>query len=298
MKWKHLNVVAFDTETTGLDPFSGDRIIEVGLVVLRLGPDGAVVDREEHVHLVNPGIPIPKTITGITGITDADVVNAPPFSELAEALARRFAGSIAVAHNYPFDLGFLTVEFERAGIDWYEPLAAIDTVDLSMKLFPEARSHKLSDLTKRLNVTLDNAHRASADALACGQCFVELARKHGVPDDLQSLLDWASAIGRPPEDGPLDVDPYGLPVFRDGPHEGEQVLAHPLHLAWMEKARVRTTDGWRWRTPESTRRWIRRWLDVRCAGRAKQNPKSFRSQDWVIDPCITDDRRQTSFQNG
>jgi DNA polymerase-3 subunit epsilon len=294
MKWKHLNVVAFDTETTGLDPFSGDRIIEVGLVVLRLAPDGSVASREDFVHLVNPGLPIPKAITQITGISDADVADAPSFTEIAEELAQLLAGSIAVAHNYPFDLGFLTVEFERAGIDWHEPLAAVDTIDLSMKLFPEARSHKLGDLAKRLNVSLENAHRASDDAAACGMCFIELARKHQVPDELQDLLDWAQAIGRPPEDGELDVDPFGVPVFRGGPHDGEPVVAHPLHLAWMEKARERTPQGWRWRYPEPTRRWIRRWLDVRCAGRARQNPKSFRSQDWVIDPCITDDKRSAS----
>ena len=266
MKWKHLPIVAFDTETTGLDPFSGDRIIEVGLVVLRFSSDGSVVDRRDHVHLVNPGIPIPKKITQITGISDADVADAPPFSVLAEDLANLFRGSVAVAHNYPFDLGFLTREFERAGADWHEPLVAIDTVDLSMKIFPDARSHKLGDLSKRMNVSLENAHRASDDAAACGMCFSELVRKHEVPDDLQDLLDWAKAIGRPPEDGPLRLDAFGTPVFGEGDHEGEPVLAHPLHLAWMEKARIPTPDGWRFRYPESTRRWIRRWLDVRCAG--------------------------------
>jgi DNA polymerase III epsilon subunit family exonuclease len=294
MKWKHLPIVAFDTETTGLDPFSGDRIIEVGFVIMRLAPDGTVADRTNHAQLINPGIPIPKKITQITGISDSDVADAPPFVAVAEDIARWMSGAVAVAHNYPFDLGFLTQEFERAGSPWHEPLAAIDTVDLSMRVFKGAKGHKLGDLTKRLNVSLENAHRASDDAAACGLCFTELVQRHDVPDTLQDLLDWAGAIGRPPEEGPLTIDHFGAPVFSEGPHAGDQVLTHPLHLAWMEKAKVRTPEGWRFRYPKETRRWVRRWLNVRCAGRARQNPKSFRQQDWVIDPCITDDRRWRS----
>jgi hypothetical protein len=54
----------------------------------------------------------------------------------------------------------------------------------------------------------------------------------------------------------------------------------------MEKARVHGPHGWTWRFPDSTRRWIRRWLEVRGAGRARGNPKSFRAEDWVLDSCI------------
>src|SRR5688572_11773414 len=111
MKWKHLRVVAFDTETTGLDPFGGDRIIEVALVILRLGDDGRVTEATSTAHFVNPGIPIPRKVTELTGIKDADVASAPTFAQLAGELAEVFAGAVAVAHNYPFDLAFLTQEF-------------------------------------------------------------------------------------------------------------------------------------------------------------------------------------------
>ena len=290
MKWKHLDIVAFDTETTGLDPYAGDRIIEVALVVFRLSEDGSVAEQRSVSHLINPGIPIPRKVTEITGIRDEDVAGKPPFSTFAEELAEIFAGSVAVAHNYPFDLGFLTQEFAMAHVPWHEPLAAIDTVDLSMKHFRDARGHKLGDVAKRLDVRLVDAHRAENDALACGLILIELAKRHEVADDLQELLDWANAIGRPPEDGPLDLDAYGVPVFGEGPHAGEPVSDFPVYLAWMEKARVRQADGWAFRYPDSTRRWAKRWLDVRGSGRAKQNPKSFRGEDWVIDPCITDTR--------
>lgn len=292
MKWKHLKIVAFDTETTGLDPYSGDRIIEVGLVILTLDSEAGVIDRQDYSRLINPGIPIPKKITQITGIRDDDVVDQPMFEEVAEEIGALFDGAIAVAHNFPFDYGFFQVEFQKAGVDWIEPFAAIDTIDLSIKLFPEARSHKLGDVAKRMDVPLENAHRATDDAAACGYIFAQLAQKHSVPDDLQELLDWANAIGRPPEEGPLGVDSQGRTVFKEGPHIDELVSNFPLHLAWMEKAKQKGPHGWTFRFPETTRSWVRRWMDVRGSGRAKQNGKSFRRQDWVIDPCIAEPRKQ------
>ncbi|MGC6515839.1 MAG: PolC-type DNA polymerase III [Myxococcota bacterium] len=289
MKWKHLKLVAFDTETTGLDPFSGDRIIEVALVVFRLGPDGQV-ERSDLSRLIDPGIPIPRKTTEITNIRDEDVAGKPPFSVIAPDLAKTFDGAIAIAHNYAFDYAFLTQEFARAGVPWKEPIAAIDTLDLSMTHFPTARSHKLGELAKRLDVTLEQAHRATDDAAACGMAFLKMLEQADIDDELQALLDWANAIGRPAPGGPFGVDGHGVPVFADGPHQGEHLTDHPLHLAWMEKARTFGPNGWTYTYDEVTRRWIRRWLNVRCSGRARQNPKSFRADDWVIDPCIADSR--------
>ncbi|HMV69752.1 MAG TPA: 3'-5' exonuclease, partial [Myxococcota bacterium] len=184
MRWTDLPIIAFDTETTGLDPFSGDRIIEVALVELRVGPDRRVVSRRDHAWMVNPGVAIPRQITQITGIRDDDVASAPPFATIAEAIAALFASGIAVAHNLPFDHAFLTAEFARAEVPWHEPVASVDTVDLSMKLSPEARSHKLGDVARRLDVQLVEAHRAANDAAACGLAFLESARRHGAPDHL------------------------------------------------------------------------------------------------------------------
>ncbi len=288
MKWKHLPIVAFDTETTGLEPFAGDRIIEVAAVVFHIDALGNVVDEERHAWLVNPGIPIPKKVTRLTGISDEDVADQPPFEAIAESIRGLFAGAITVAHNYPFDLAFLTQELGRLGLTWPEPLAEVDTVDLSLKHFAHEKGHKLEDLCRRLDVVLEGAHRATNDAAACGLSFCTLVRRHAVEDDLQAMLDWANAIGRPPDDGPLEVDASGTVTFRDGPHAGEPAGDHPITLAWMEKARERRAEGWRWRYPESTRRWIRRWLDVRGSGRGRQNSKSFRPEDWVLDSCIAD----------
>jgi DNA polymerase-3 subunit epsilon len=294
MKWKHLPIVAFDTETTGLEPFGGDRIIEIALVTLTLDPEtGAVVDRKAWSQLLNPEREIPRKVTEITGISERDVARAPRFADVAAQVRSILANAITVAHNYPFDLAFLTREFDllrqQSGdptMIWPEPLAEVDTVDLSIRCFPDAKSHKLSDLAERVQVTLDQAHRATDDATACGLAFVELARRHQVDDDLQAMLDWAHAIGRPPEGGPIGPDPHGRLVFLEGPHAGQPVTRHPIHLAWMDKARVRGPRGWQWRYGDAVRRWARRWLEVRGAGRARQGQKSFHASDWVPDPCI------------
>jgi DNA polymerase III epsilon subunit family exonuclease len=291
LRWKHLPIVAFDTETTGLEPFGGDRVIEFAAVVFRLDADGQVADRTDHSFLVNPEREIPRKVTEITGISDGDVVDAPRFNEVAGKIRELLAGAVTIAHNYPFDLAFLTSEFKRIDWAWPEPLAEIDTVDVSRRSFPDARKHRLGDLCERLGVSLDNAHRATDDAAACGECFLSLARRKEVDNDLQAMLDWANAIGRPPEDGPFGMGRDGRLRFLEAPYEGQAVADHPLHLAWMEKAIHRVNGDWQSRYPDSVRRWIRRWLDVRGSGRAKLNPKSFHSDDWVLDPGITTDRR-------
>lgn len=297
MRWKHLPVVAFDTETTGLEPFGGDRIIEIAMVQLKIGPDGRVEERDDWSTLVNPERDIPRKVTEITGIAAEDVTNAPRFVDVAAEIRKRLAGAITVAHNYPFDLAFLTREFEvvrqsteDASMTWPEPVAEVDTVDLSIRTWPDARSHRLSDVAERLAVQLERAHRATDDAAACGLAFVELARRAEVDDDLQAMLDWSNAIGRPPEDGPMGPDEHGRIVFLDGPHRGEPVGDRPIHLAWMEKARTRGPHGWQWAYSDAVRRWARRWLEVRGAGRARSGQKGFHASDWALDPCIASPR--------
>lgn len=288
MRWKHLPIVAFDTETTGLSPFQGDKVIEFAAVVLHLDADGNVASQEDHSFLVNPGMEIPRKVQQLTGISNDDVADKPPFAEVADQIRDLLTGAVTVAHNYPFDLAFLSESFKDLNQHWPEPLAEIDTVDLSIRCFPDVRGHKLGDVAKRLDVSLDNAHRATDDAAACGRIFCELARRHNVADDLQQMLDWAGGIGRPPEDGAFTTNDLGQVVFRDGPHEGKRIIEHPIHLAWIDKARVRNNGTWAWRYGDTSRSWARRWLNARGAGRASGGMKSFRQEDWVLDSCIAD----------
>jgi DNA polymerase III epsilon subunit family exonuclease len=287
MKWRECPIVAFDTETTGLEPFGDDRMIEFAAVVFHLDDAGHIASREDHSFLINPGMSIPAEASLVSGITDDDVKDKPGFEVVAGTIKSLLADAVTVAHNYPFDLAFVTQEFQRIGQYWPEPVAEIDTVDLSMRCFPDADSHKLADLCSRLNVRLDGAHRATNDAAATGECMINLARTHQVDDNLQRMLDWAHAIGRPPEEGPIGPHPEsGRIVFHKGPHEGEPVSLHPIHLYWMSKARVYVDSQWHWRFPDDVRAWITRWFDVRGSGRNRQNPKSFDNRDWVIDPIV------------
>jgi DNA polymerase III epsilon subunit-like protein len=297
MRWRSLPIVAFDTETTGLEPFGGDRIIEFAAVRVWLDEEGRIRDRQEVAWLLDPEREIPRKVTEITGIGARDVAQAPRFADKAAEIRELLGNAITVAHNYTFDLAFLTREFDllRAAtgdpsMRWPEPLGEIDTVDLSIRCFPDARGHRLADLAERLDVRLERAHRALSDAAACGEAFVELTRRHRVEDDLQGLLDWAAAIGRPPDDGPIGRDAHGRIVFVEGPHKGDPVSWHPIHLAWIDRARDRGVHGWRWRYPEGVRRWAQRWLHARGSGRAHQVQKSLHANDWGLDPCITSPR--------
>lgn len=288
MTWMHRKIVAFDTETTGLNPAAGDRIIEFAAVVFERDPAGNYAIVAEPVWLVHPEIPIPRKVTELTGITDEAVAKSPPFRDIASEVFRLLDGAVAVAHNFPFDLAMLAAEFRALKAQAPEPAAELDTVDLSIATFPEARNHRLADLAQRLDVPLVRAHRAVEDARACGQCFIKMLAKADVADDLQALQAWANGTGWPPE-GPLTRE-SGRTLFASGPHAGRPPGEHPLYLAWLEMARERTPNGWRHQTPEGTRSWIRRWLSARGTGRSEPTPKTIHEADWVTDSCATADR--------
>ncbi|MFQ3543007.1 ATP-dependent DNA helicase DinG [Halobacillus rhizosphaerae] len=147
-----------DLETTGNASVKGDRIIEIGVVVMNAGK---VV--EEFSSLVYPERDIPPFIQSLTGIEEEDVLNAPLFSEIAEDVHRLFHNAFVVAHNIEFDLGFLNAEFIRCGLPkLHNPV--IDTVELARVMLPTAASFKLGQLAQQFNIGHDKPHRALSDA--------------------------------------------------------------------------------------------------------------------------------------
>ena len=283
MLWRDLPIVAFDTETTGLNPHEGDRVIEFAAVRLDVDGEGKVTHVERHEMLINPGIPIPREVVKLTGITDEAVADAPPFEKRAKEIQALLKDSVIVAHNLQFDQNFLAGEFRRLGRFWPDTLGEIDTLELSIRYFPNERGHKLSMMSERLGVTLKGAHRASNDAEACGRCFTELARRINAPEGFEDLLDWAGALGRPPDGHWIRRVPESTLVFGEGLHEGEPIEEHLKHLHWMLVAQDRRDGKWQPRYPENLRRWIERYLKSRCAGRARGGGKSFGPMDWGID---------------
>ena len=157
-----LTCVALDLETTGLNA-ERDAIIEIGCVKLE---DGRITD--EWSTLVNPGRPIPLGITQLTGISSADVAQAPPLALVGPPLLR-FVGNLPiVGHNIGFDLGFL------AQFDLFRQNLAIDTFDLATVLLPRQERYNLTTLAARFNITLADAHRALDDARASLHLFLAL----------------------------------------------------------------------------------------------------------------------------
>ena len=157
------DIVVVDFETTGLNT-KKCRIIEIGAIRIR---NGQII--EEYSKFVNPGMPIPEVVTNLTGISDAMVVNAKDASVEIPALLEFIGDSPFAAHNASFDYPVLVSECKRLGIDI--SLSVIDTLELSRRLYPDMRSHKLSAVCKKLGVSLKNAHRAVHDAHATALCL-------------------------------------------------------------------------------------------------------------------------------
>lgn len=150
--------VFVDIETNG---GTGDRgrVIEVAAIKVA---GGEIIDR--YTSLVNPGSDIPYWITKLTGITNADVAQAPFFADIAERLHAFMQGSIFVAHNVLFDYSFLKREFAAIGLAFTPKLYC--TVKMSRALYPEHRGHSLEKIIARHNITTASRHRAYDDALA------------------------------------------------------------------------------------------------------------------------------------
>lgn len=150
------NFTIVDVETTGGSPFF-NRVIEIGLLRVE---KGEVV--EEYRQLFNPGMALPEFISEMTGITDADLVGAPHFEDLAEEILGKFENAIFVAHNSQFDFSFLKEEFRRAGLAFNVP--QLCTVRLSRVLYKQHKHHNLTAVIERFGFECENRHRAFDDA--------------------------------------------------------------------------------------------------------------------------------------
>ncbi len=156
----------FDLETTGFSRYL-DQVIEIGAVRYENGEKIG-----EFSEFVNPGRAIPERITELTSITDAMVAGADPIEKVLPRFIDFAKGSILVAHNAEFDVGFVRENAHRMGID-FRPVW-MDTLGLARCLHPEFKNHKLDTLTKELHVPLFHHHRAIDDATATGFAFLAL----------------------------------------------------------------------------------------------------------------------------
>jgi DNA polymerase III subunit epsilon len=163
--------VLFDTETTGLDPQMGHRVIEVAaLELLNDLPTG----RQFHT-LIHPEREIPEDATRIHGFTLADLAGRPRFAEIADDLLEFFGDDNLIAHNAPFDFGFLGAEFERIGRPALSATRMIDTLALAKARFP-GMPNSLDALCRRFAIDLSarTTHNALLDCRLLADVYVEL----------------------------------------------------------------------------------------------------------------------------
>jgi DNA polymerase-3 subunit epsilon len=160
---RDLDLVVFDTETTGLLPDEGDEIVQIA--ALRV-VGGEVLTTEPFDTYVNPNRPIPAASTAIHQVTEDMVKDAPLVRDALRSFHRYIDGHALVAHNAPFDMTFLRRRETQLGLRFDNPV--IDTVLLSAVVFGQSQTHTLDALCERLGITIpeDVRHTALGDARA------------------------------------------------------------------------------------------------------------------------------------
>src|SRR5574338_1459799 len=156
-----------DLETTGLSPWFGDRICEVGIVVT----EGRRI-RETYQTLVNPERELSFGAASTNGLKDSELVEAPLFGEIAGQVAKLLHNKVVVCHNARFDLQFLDNEFRRLGREVQIP-NLVDTLLLAREHF-QFPSNTLASIAEVLRVPIEQEHRALADALTDRAIFFQM----------------------------------------------------------------------------------------------------------------------------
>lgn len=167
-------VIVWDTETTGLSPKRGDRIVEIGAIEM---VDGKPTGEQFHVY-INPERHIPKQATDVHGITDEDVKDAPKFADIAQDFLDFVGDAPLVAHNASFDMRFINAELEGAG---HAPIGndrKIDTLRIARQVLPELENYSLDTLADHFGVDRsgrDDFHGGLVDTLILGEVYQHLA---------------------------------------------------------------------------------------------------------------------------
>lgn len=163
--------IVFDTETTGLSPQNGDRLVEIGCVELY---NRVETGRTYHSYF-NPGRPMPSEAEAVHGLSDRFLSDKPLFGDMCEELLDFIGDSPLVAHNASFDFGFINHELGHCGRPTVCTSRMIDTLILARQKFPGAK-HSLDALCTRFGVdrSLRIKHGALIDAQLLAQVYVEL----------------------------------------------------------------------------------------------------------------------------
>ena len=166
---RNLIYVAFDTETTGLNPSEGDEIIQLGAVRIL---NSRLLHNETIDQLVNPQRAVPKTSVEIHGIDPDLLPSQPVITEVLPKFHAFVKDSVLVAHNAAFDMRFLQLKEEDIGLHFDNPV--LDTLLLSSVVHPNLEGHSLDAIAERFNITIVGRHTALGDALVTAEVLLKL----------------------------------------------------------------------------------------------------------------------------
>jgi DNA polymerase III subunit epsilon len=206
--------VLFDTETTGLDPLTGDRVIEIAAIELI----NDLPTNNQFYALLDPERDIPSESTRVHGITSAHVEGKPKFADVADKMLEFFGDAPLVAHNAPFDFGFIDAELARLGKPALGRARMIDTLVMAKARFP-GMPNSLDALCRRFDIDLSarTNHNALLDCKLLADVYVELTL------DVEETLSFAQ---------------YDAPVQRTArlvqPNEA-QLAAHEAFIGKMKE---------------------------------------------------------------
>jgi DNA polymerase-3 subunit epsilon len=166
--------IVFDTETTGLDPQKGDRIVELGAIeLIDLMPTG----RTFHVY-INPERDVPDEVVRVHGLTNEFLADKPVFADpsVADAFLRFVGSDNLVAHNAEFDRKFINAELKTLGLPTFEQSRFIDTLTIARKKFPSA-PNSLDALCRRFGVDIRHRekHGALLDSYLLAEVYLQLS---------------------------------------------------------------------------------------------------------------------------
>jgi DNA polymerase III subunit epsilon len=221
--------IVFDTETTGLSPLGGDRMVEIGCVEL---VNRVETGRTFHAYF-NPGRPMPSEAQAVHGLSDAFLAAKPGFHDLCEELLEFIGDSPLVAHNASFDFGFLNHELGACGRAIICMTRMIDTLVLARQRHPGAK-HSLDALCTRYGIdrSLRVKHGALIDAQLLAQVYVELTGGRQIGLSLAALDEGV-------EDGSGRADEIAIPVIVEirppRPHapSEEEIERHAAFVAGL-----------------------------------------------------------------
>ncbi|KXV72955.1 DNA polymerase III subunit epsilon [Acetobacter cerevisiae] len=171
--------ILFDTETTGLDPATGDRVIEIAALELVSDlPTG-----KSFRVLIDPERDVPEEASRVHGFTAADLQGKPKFAEVVDEFLSFIGDDQLIAHNARFDFGFLNAELKRAGRKPLDLGRMVDTLDMARERFP-GMPNSLDALCRRFGIDLSarTTHNALLDCKLLADVYVELmgGRQHGL----------------------------------------------------------------------------------------------------------------------